>query len=114
MKQKNKFHPFTHRMFISTLLRCLVIILILVTVSLAVGMAGYHYLENLPWIDAFHNAAQILGGMGEVATIKTFGGKLFSGIYAIYCGLIILACMGLLFAPIMHRVMHKFHIQDEE
>ncbi len=110
---KNKFHSLTHKMFVHTMLRCLGIIMVAILASLAVGMCGYHYFEGLVWIDAFHNAAQILGGMGEVATIKSFGGKLFSGIYAIYCGLVILACMGLLFAPIMHRVMHKFHIKDD-
>ena len=105
---------FTGRMFVATLLKCLGIIIAVIVFSLAVGMCGYHYIVGLEWIDAFHNAAQILGGMGEVATITTFNGKLFSGIYAIYCGLVILACMGLLFAPIMHRMMHIFHIHDDE
>jgi len=110
---KKKYIPMTQAMFISTMLRCLAIIMVVIVVSLGVGMAGYHYFEKMEWIDAFHNAAQILGGMGEIGPVNSFNGKLFSGIYAIYCGLVLLASMGLLFAPIMHRVMHKFHIQDE-
>jgi hypothetical protein len=104
---------FTHKVFVKTLLKCSCIIFAVILVSLGIGMWGYHYFENMEWIDSFHNAAQILGGMGEVGTVKTFNGKLFSGIYAIYCGLVILASMGLLFAPIMHRVMHVFHISDD-
>lgn len=110
----SQYNRFTHEQFVSSLRKCFGIIIGVIAFSLAIGMCGYHYLEDLEWIDAFHNAGQILGGMGEVNDIKTFGGKLFSGLYAIYCGLVLLASMGLLFAPIMHRVMHVFHIHDEE
>jgi len=114
MTETKKYRRFTQQMFITTLLKCSGIIMAAILVSLAIGMWGYHHFEGMEWIDAFHNAAQILGGMGEVGTVKTFNGKLFSGIYAIYCGLVLLASMGLLFAPIMHRMMHIFHIQDDE
>ncbi|MBN9463171.1 MAG: hypothetical protein J0H00_18345 [Burkholderiales bacterium] len=82
----------------------------LVWVSLAVGMLGYHYLESLPWIDAFLNAAMILGGMGPVDTLRTPGGKLFAGLYALYAGVLFLAVAGLVFGPLMHRLLHRFHV----
>ena len=86
----------------------------LISASLLAGMAGYHYLEDLPWIDAFMNAAMILGGMGPVAPIQTSGGKLFAGFYALYSGLIVIVAAGVLLAPIVHRMIHKFHADAEE
>lgn len=79
--------------------------------SVAIGMIGYHFLEGLAWMDAFLNAAMILGGMGPVNPIKTEGGKLFAGIYALYSGLVFLLAAGVLFAPILHRFMHRFHLE---
>jgi hypothetical protein len=85
----------------------------LIFLSLLVGMAGYHYLENLPWIDAFVNAAMILGGMGPVAPIQTFSGKLFAGFYALYSGLVVIVAAGVIFAPVVHRMIHKFHADPD-
>jgi len=79
--------------------------------SVAIGMIGYHFLEGLAWMDAFLNAAMILGGMGPVNPIKTEGGKLFAGLYALYSGLVFLLAAGVLFAPILHRFMHRFHLE---
>jgi len=81
--------------------------------SVAIGMIGYHFLEGLAWMDAFLNAAMILGGMGPVNPIHTEGGKLFAGIYALYSGLVFLLAAGVLFAPILHRFMHRFHLEME-
>jgi hypothetical protein len=86
----------------------------LIILSLLTGMAGYHYLEDLPCIDAFVNAAMILGGMGPVAPIQTFGGKLFAGIYALYSGLVVIVAAGVIFAPVIHRMLHQFHSQADE
>ena len=77
--------------------------------SLMLGMAGYEYFEQLPWRDAFLNSAMLLGGMGPVNAPQTRGGKLFAGLYALYAGLVFLVMVGLVLAPIVHRVMHKFH-----
>jgi hypothetical protein len=77
-------------------------------------MAGYHYLEGLPWIDAFVNAAMILSGMGPVSPLQTFGGKLFAGLYALYSGLIVIVAAGVLFAPVVHRMLHRFHLEAED
>lgn len=83
----------------------------LVLVSLLAGMAGYHYFENLRWIDAFVNAAMILSGMGPLAQPATTGGKLFAGVYAIYSGLAVVMIAGITFAPIVHRFLHKLHAE---
>jgi len=79
------------------------------SVSLALGMWGYEYFEHLPWRDAFLNAAMLIGGMGPVDAPRTNGGKVFAGLYALYAGLVFLAAAGLVFAPILHRVLHRFH-----
>jgi len=81
----------------------------LLLVSLLLGMAGYEYFEHLSWRDAFLNAAMLLGGMGPVDAPRTDGGKLFAGLYALYAGLVFLIAAGIVFTPILHRVMHKFH-----
>ncbi len=81
----------------------------LLLASLGVGMWGYAYYEHLPWLDAFLNAAMLLGGMGPVDSPRTDGGKLFAGLYALYAGLVFIATAALLFTPVLHRLMHKFH-----
>lgn len=80
-------------------------------VSLFLGMAGYHFLEGLPWLDAFLNAAMIMGGMGPVDMIHTSGGKVFAGFYALYSGLVLLASVGIMAAPLLHRFFHIFHLE---
>lgn len=86
----------------------------LVAASLFVGMLGYHLLEGLSWIDAFLNASMLLGGMGPVEVPTTFGGKLFSGLYALYCGLVVIFAAGLMLAPVAHRILHKFHMEGRQ
>ena len=81
----------------------------LVAGSLAIGMAGYAYFEGLGWRDAFLNASMLLGGMGPVESPQTRGGKLFAGVYALYCGLVVLVAAAVLLAPAIHRLLHKFH-----
>ena len=88
-----------------------IIAVALVAVSLAVGMIGYHVLEGLSWIDAFLDASMLLGGMGPVHTPATFGGKLFAGLFALYCGLAVILVAGVMLAPVAHRILHKFHME---
>lgn len=80
-----------------------------VAASLFIGMSGYVYFEQLSWLDAFVDAAMLLGGMGPVHTPETPGGKLFAGSYALYCGLVFLVTAGVVLAPVLHRALHKFH-----
>ena len=86
---------------------------VVLVIALGIGMIGYHVLENLPWVDAFLNAAMILSGMGPVATIQTTAGKIFAGCYAIFSGIALISILGIIFAPVVHRALHKFHLEDE-
>lgn len=88
--------------------------LILLVFSLGIGMAGYHFLEGLSWIDSLLNASMILGGMGPVTPLQTAAGKLFASFYALYSGVILLASVGILAAPIFHRFMHRFHLAEDK
>ncbi len=76
-------------------------------------MAGYRTLEGMAWIDAFVNSSMLLGGMGPVGELHTWAGKLFAGIYALYCGLVVIITMGILIAPLFHRFLHRFHMEAE-
>ncbi|HEY2335937.1 MAG TPA: hypothetical protein VGI18_01045 [Burkholderiales bacterium] len=102
------------RKFFSRLARSGRIAFLLVAVSLLIGMAGYHLLEGLTWIDAFLNASMLLGGMGPVDNPQSFGGKLFAGLYALYCGLVVIVSTGIILAPLAHRVLHRFHAEGRE
>jgi hypothetical protein len=101
-------HLFFRRMLFSALLG-----LVLVAVSLAIGMMGYHYYESMSWVDAFVNAAMILSGMGPLLPINTYGGKVFAGFYAIYSGIALISIAGIIFAPVFHRFLHKFHLENK-
>lgn len=100
------------RQFLARLARSASFAFVLVLASLVVGMLGYHWLESLCWVDAFLNASMLLGGMGPVDPPVTVGGKLFAGIYALYCGLAVIMIAGLLLAPLAHRLLHRFHLED--
>ena len=99
--------------FHSRLARAVLLGLGLIAVSLAIGMAGYRwFFPNLDWADAFVNAAMILSGMGPLAVPETLGAKLFSGCYAIYSGLMLVMSAGVVFAPVLHRFLHKLHADE--
>lgn len=85
---------------------------IMVVVSLAIGVIGYIVTEHLPVIDAYLNAAMILSGMGPLHNPATTAGKIFAGTYAIYCGIAVLGIAAVVFAPLVHRLFHRFHILD--
>jgi uncharacterized membrane protein len=87
--------------------------LLLLLVSLGVGMAGYMAFESLSALDAFLNAAMLLGGMGPVNPPQTASGKLFAGCYALYAGLVFIVTAALVFTPVLHRVLHRFHWDDD-
>ena len=84
---------------------------LLVGISWLIGILGYRLLEGLPWIDSTLNAAMILGGMGPVNELHTNAGKIFASFYALFSGIVFLVSVGVLLAPIFHRLMHQFHLQ---
>ena len=83
----------------------------LIGVSLLIGTAGYHFLDQLNWVDSFLNASMILGGMGPVDTLHTTPAKLFASFYALYAGFVLLISVGIIVAPVFHRLLHRFHLE---
>ena len=76
-----------------------------------VGMWGYEHYEHLPWRDAFLNTAMLLGGMGPVDPLRSNGGKVFAGIFALYAGVVFLVVAALFLVPVIHRIAHLFHFE---
>ena len=81
----------------------------LIVFSIMLGMAGYHWIVGLPWLDAFLNTTMLLGGMGPVDAMRSGAGKIFAGIFALYSGLVFLAVTAFVLAPVFHYVLHRFH-----
>lgn len=79
--------------------------------SLVMGILGYHFFENLSWIDSLVNASMLLGGMGPVNVLHTNAGKLFASFYALYSGIVFLVSVGVILAPLYHRFLHRFHLE---
>jgi hypothetical protein len=100
------------RKFYHRLARSAGISLTLIVGALIIGMEGYHIFENLGWIDSFANASMILSGMGPLAELKTPAGKIFAGCYALFSGVMFLTSVGVVFTPIFHRFIHKFHLES--
>ena len=104
----------SRRAFIRRLVRNFGAASVLIGLSLFGGMAGYRYFEGMDWMDAFANASMILSGMGPLGPLQTSGGKLFAGLYALYSGLALIAATGIIFAPIVHRLLHRFHMEVDK
>ena len=84
-----------------------------VLIALSIGVGGYHWFGRLSWIDALLNASMILGGMGPVDPITTVPAKLFASFYALFSGLFVIAASGVLLAPFLHRLVHRFHLEGK-
>ena len=113
MYESKKQAPLPRAHFAKRLLMHAGITVGLIAGSLGIGMLGYSYFEHLPALDAFLNSAMLLGGMGPVNPPLTAAGKLFAGLYALYAGLVFIVSAALIFTPIVHRVMHKFHWDEK-
>ena len=112
MFEHRKEAVITRGQFLLRLLNTGAVATVLIIGSLAIGMFGYHISEGLSWIDSFLNASMLLGGMGPVTAPITFGGKLFAGLYSLYCGLLVILVAGVILAPVAHRLLHKFHVES--
>jgi len=84
----------------------------IIFVVLAIGVGGYHWIAKLSWVDSLLNASMILGGMGPVDPLPTRGAKVFASVYALFSGLVFVGTVGLALSPVLHRILHKFHIDD--
>jgi hypothetical protein len=110
---EHKSHPLLPRWkFYRRMARSVGIAVGIIAFSLFLGSAGYHYFDGLPWIDALLNASMILSGMGPVDPVKSTAAKLFATFYALYSGIAFLTMVGILVAPLLHRFLHKFHLES--
>ena len=107
-----KIAPFS--VYLKRLAVCTAVAFFLIVFSLLVGMAGYHWLAGLNWMDSFLNASMILSGMGPVNLLTNTGAKIFASIYALFSGIIFMAALGIVFSPIIHRMLHRFHLADKD
>ena len=102
--------------FYSRVRRSVAYSLALIALALAVGTLGYCLLFHVGWIDGFHQAAMLLAGMGPVLPEGpeelSAAAKIFDSLYALLCGVVLIGATGLLFAPVIHRVLHRFHLED--
>ena len=103
----------SRRGFLARMLIAIGLWMILTIASLAIGIVGYAGFEGMSFVDAYVNAAMILSGMGPMGELKTTAGKVFAGSYAIFSGLIIVIATGFILAPIFHRVLHRFHVENK-
>ena len=113
MYERRRDPPITHRAFAWRVVWHVATGLVVLMASLMIGMVGYRHFERLGWLDAFLNAAMLLGGMGPVEAPATPAGKLFAGIYALYSGMVFLVVAGIIVAPVAHRILHRFHWRVE-
>lgn len=106
--RKQKLAPMAT--FYQRVLKHIFLAVIVLFICLIIGLFGYHYTANIPWLDALHNASMILSGMGPVVEIKTISGKWFSSFYALFSGIVFITNIGIILAPAMHRIFHRLHI----
>lgn len=113
MYERRHTRPLSTAQFLLRMLRHIAFAFAAIAVSLIAGMIGYVHYEQMSRIDAFVNAAMLLGGMGPMKTDGlSEAGKIFAGIYALYAGLVFIGVMGLLLTPVVHRMLHRFHWEE--
>lgn len=100
--------------FMRRLALCFGMAFLLILLALSIGVAGYHGFAGLTWIDSLLNASMILGGMGPVNQLNGTGAKVFASAYALFSGLVFIAVIGVVFSPILHRMLHRFHMDDRD
>ena len=114
MRRENRTRLASFPTFLQRVGLCLLIAVGILTLALAIGVAGYRYFAGLNWIDALLNAAMILTGMGPVSPITSVSGKLFATAYALFSGLLFMVSFAVVVSPIIHRILHIFHLDDDD
>jgi hypothetical protein len=108
--RKQKLAPM--KTFYRRLAKNMIFASIVLGISLVIGLVGYHYTAGAGWLDSLHNASMILSGMGPVIEITTVSGKWFSAVYALFCGIVFITNIGIILAPVVHRIYHRLHIEE--
>jgi hypothetical protein len=113
MKFEHRHQPLASRhVFVRRLVRFIGYAVIFLSVSLSLGVLGYHYICGLSWVDAVLDASMILAGMGPVSAIPNDAGKYFASAYALFSGVAFLTTFSIIIAPVLHRVMHRLHLNE--
>ena len=114
MYEPRRKPPLPFPRFLLRVLKHILFAQLIVLLSLVIGMGGYGYFEHMAWRDAFVNSAMLLGGMGPMKTEGlSDGGKVFAGLFALYAGLVLIIVLGIVMAPLIHRIMHVFHWEED-
>jgi hypothetical protein len=111
-RQGDKVAP--RHIFIKRIIVSVLVVIGLLVGALTIGIAGYHYLAGLGLVDSLLEASMILGGMGPVKELHSDAAKIFASIYALFSGLFLIVLMGIMLAPVAHRVLHKFHVDEDD
>ncbi len=111
-RHHDELAPFS--VFVKRLIGSLAIALGLIGMVLLIGLAGYHFIAGFNLVDSLLEASMILGGMGPVNPLPNDQAKIFASIYALFSGLIFIAVMGLVLSPVVHRLLHKFHVDEKD
>ncbi len=110
-RKRQKLAPMS--VFYQRVLKNIMIAILILSVCLLIGITGYHYTSDANWLDSLHNASMILSGMGPVIEIKTESGKIFSSLYALFSGIVFITNIGVILAPVLHRLYHSLHLESE-
>jgi hypothetical protein len=108
--RKQKLAPMST--FYQRVLKNIILAFAVMFICIVIGVLGYYYTADIPLLDSVHNAAMILSGMGPVVKIKTVEGKWFSSFYALFSGVVFISNIGIILAPVMHRMFHRLHLED--
>lgn len=104
----------TVSVFVKRLTASIAIACLLIAVALFIGVAGYHWIAGFGWIDSLLEGSMILGGMGPVNPLSNPGAKIFASLYALFSGLMFIGIIGVALSPIVHRMLHKFHVDEKD
>lgn len=114
MLERSLLTTHTHRSFVYRMLRNIGLAVLIILLSLLIGIFGYRWMEGLSWVDAYLEAAMIAAGMGSTVALKSTAGKIFAGTYALYSGFALIVAIGVVLAPIVQHVLHRFHLDVEK
>ena len=114
MYEHRRTHVISQQAFVHRMARHISVALLGIGIAWTLGAWGYHWFEDMPWIDAFLNAAMILGGMGPVDVMHTSAGKIFASCYALFSGVFFIGITSIVMAPVAHRLLHTLHVDVAE
>ena len=113
MYEHKSQHLLPWKLFYKRVLKNILLALIILCISILIGVIGFYTIADASWIDALHNSAMLLSGMGPVLDkYPSTTAKLFSSFYALFSGIVFITNIGVILAPIMHRIFHRLHLEE--